>query len=327
MDTPLGTMRTVEGRPVLRFERRLAHPPEKVWRAVTDPAEMSHWFPAQVDTELRVGASMRFSFGDDKFDLGGKYTEGEILELTRPKVYAFRWADSVLRFELVPEVSGCRLVFTHTLSGTGTEGDRPSVARIAPGWDVCLDTMAARLDSAPAPKVDDVWVLDRAERYVEELGLGEGEVRAHPGGYLVRFERDLVQSVDQVWAALTEPADPDIGEPAVGSAPDVRFTNGYVPAGTVTEVEPPRVLEYTWLHEGAPAGRVRFELNNQEPIGCRLVVTQTLPSTWADLRATALAAWQTHLELLFAALHGDVRCPWPAERTEKLLQMYADRLG
>ena len=30
------TLRTVDDRAVLRMERRLAHPPEKVWRALTD---------------------------------------------------------------------------------------------------------------------------------------------------------------------------------------------------------------------------------------------------------------------------------------------------
>ena len=32
------TLETANDRPVLRFERRLAHSPEKVWKAITDPA-------------------------------------------------------------------------------------------------------------------------------------------------------------------------------------------------------------------------------------------------------------------------------------------------
>jgi uncharacterized protein YndB with AHSA1/START domain len=30
-------LRRIDGKPVLRFERVLAHPPAKVWRAVTEP--------------------------------------------------------------------------------------------------------------------------------------------------------------------------------------------------------------------------------------------------------------------------------------------------
>jgi uncharacterized protein YndB with AHSA1/START domain len=172
--------------------------------------------------------------------------------------------------------------------------------------------------------MEGAWWFERAERYVEDFGLGEGEVRESGDGYLVRFERDLVASVEQVWAALIEGHD---GALAVGTLPPLRSTNGYVPAGSVTEFEPPHLLEYASSHDNAPDGRVRFELRHQEPIGCRLVVTQTLPAQLAGLRATVLAAWQTYLELLFAALHGDVRCPWPTERTEELEKMYADGLS
>ena len=40
---------------MLRFERVLAHPPEQVFRAISEPAELRHWFPA----ERRVGAARR----------------------------------------------------------------------------------------------------------------------------------------------------------------------------------------------------------------------------------------------------------------------------
>lgn len=320
MEAPLGTLFTTGGRPVLRFERRLAHPPEKVWKAVTDPAEMAHWFPAGIETELKIGAPMLFSFGADRFDLGGAYADGEILELDPPKVYAFRWVDDVLRFELVPDAAGCLLVFTYVLNDTGTRNDLPSVARTAPGWDACLDAVVARLDGRDAPRPDGAWALDRAERYVEEFGLAEGDIRDADDGYLVRFERDLVQDVDQVWATLVEDA-----EPVPGHAPPLRFTHGHLEPGAITALDPPHVLEYAWLHDGTSDGRVRFALGRQEPLGCRLVVTQTLPAGATELQARALAAWQTHLELLFATLNGAQRC-WPYERTDELTKMYADRL-
>lgn len=317
MEQKSASLRVVDARPVLRFERRLRHSVDTVWNAITDPAEMAHWFPTAMRTTLRVGASITFDVGDGVEFL----SEGEILELDPPKVYAFRWADSVLRFELIPDADGCLLVFTHTLGGRGTWGDPPSAARQAAGWDGCLELLAARLDGRQK-SLDGPWWLERAEHYVEKFGLGEGEIRETENGYLVRFERDLVQPVDEVWNALVE------GQTLmIGGSPPARSTNGYVPAGPVTALDAPILLEYEWSGGNAPTGRVRFELKVQIPIGCRLVVTQTIPRTLAGLRATALAAWHTHLELLFAALHGDIRCPWPAERTEKLRAMYADRLG
>lgn len=79
MDQPRAALQTIDGKPVLRFQRRLGHPPHKVWKAISDPAELRHWFPAEVETELRPGAGMRFTFPDEApIDAGG---EGEILGL------------------------------------------------------------------------------------------------------------------------------------------------------------------------------------------------------------------------------------------------------
>ncbi|PXY19339.1 hypothetical protein BAY60_31760 [Prauserella muralis] len=305
---------------MLRFERRLAHPPEKVWRAVTEPAELAHWFPAAVSGRPAQGATLEFGFGEST-DSTVDYSEGTVTEFDPPRVFEFRWAGSTLRFEVVPDGEGSRLLFSHTLDGATTAGDRPSAARQAPGWDACLAALAARLDGHWAPEPDQRWFLERAERYVEAFGLGRGEVRDTGDGFLLRFERDLVQDRDTVWAALAEGDEPAIGEPA-----PVRFTHGYVEPGEVIAVEPRRIAEYGWRHDGEQAGRVRVELREQEPVGTRLVVTQTVPHRLAEVRATLLAAWQTHLELLFAALHGDVRCPWPAERTERLRADYARNL-
>ncbi|HET6399224.1 MAG TPA: SRPBCC domain-containing protein, partial [Candidatus Thermoplasmatota archaeon] len=35
----------------LRFERLLAHPPERVWAALTSPEDLKQWMPAQ---EVRI---------------------------------------------------------------------------------------------------------------------------------------------------------------------------------------------------------------------------------------------------------------------------------
>src|SRR5215211_1259069 len=59
--TKEGTLVHIEGRPALRFERRYAHPLERVWRAVTDPAEMAAWFPSNVEGERAVGAELVFA--------------------------------------------------------------------------------------------------------------------------------------------------------------------------------------------------------------------------------------------------------------------------
>ena len=97
--------------------------------------------------------------------------------------------------------------------------------------------------------------------------------------------------------------------------------------GLVAERPPPPCQQPGQDRAGAPwiVVRIRWELTADQTSGSRVTVTASVPSRLADLRAKLLAAYQTHLELFFAALNGDVR-PWPAERTEELEKRYAERL-
>jgi uncharacterized protein YndB with AHSA1/START domain len=281
---PWATLDTIGGKAVLRFERRLAHPPEKVFRAISDPAELAHWFPATVETELRAGAPIRFTFEQQDLDA----PDGEVLEVEPPKLLAYSWGDSVLRWEVVPDDAGCRLYFTHTLGDGDAWSGRIAAARHAAGWDVCLASLAARLDGAEPGEYD--W-LARDAAYMERFGLDEGEARDGA----VRFMRDLVQPAEAAWATLTEGA-----EPVVGDEPPARFTTAEFPAGAIVAVEPGRTLEYEWERDGAVAGRVRWELVEHD-LGSGLVLMHTLP---AELEPVALAAWKQHLRPLMAPLHG-----------------------
>ncbi|MEU3274578.1 SRPBCC family protein [Saccharomonospora sp. NPDC006951] len=267
MNQPLGTVTTFEGKPLLRFERTFPHPREKVWRAITDPAELAHWFPAEPDFEPFPGAPIRFGFpaGGDQSAFG----HGEVVEFDRPKVFAFRWADSMLRFELLPGEDGCTLVFTHLLNGTDTSGDLPSIARQAPGWDGCLGRLGCLLSGEDLPAVSGEWFLERAEEYIERFGLARGSVERHEHGRLIRFERDLVASTSDVWTLLT--GDEELRP---GAEPPVAFTHGYQRVGAITEVVASRVLEYAVPEDSPEPGRVRFELRDQLPIGTRLVLSQ-----------------------------------------------------
>ena len=56
----LGTLDGHDGHWSLTFVRRLPHPPEKVWRAVTEPAHLAAWFPQEIVGERRSGAALQF---------------------------------------------------------------------------------------------------------------------------------------------------------------------------------------------------------------------------------------------------------------------------
>jgi uncharacterized protein YndB with AHSA1/START domain len=137
------TLETMNGKPVLRFERRLAHSPEKVWKALTDPAELAHWFPQDIEGPFAPGAALRFVFRGTPPSLGGEVItdfKGEVLELDPPRLLSYTWGEDTLRFQLTPDGDGCVLVFTDTLA------ERGKAARDGAGWHVCLDALDARLD-------------------------------------------------------------------------------------------------------------------------------------------------------------------------------------
>jgi uncharacterized protein YndB with AHSA1/START domain len=287
------TLDTVDGRPVLRMERRLAHPPEKVWRALTEPAHLNQWYPFTVTAlELRVGGRIAFDDG------GGTTVEGRVTELDPPRVFAFtqdptavlpREGENHLRFELRPDGDGCLLVFTHAFH------DRPHAAANAAGWDACLDALEAVVDGKPVEPP--ASLVGRHEAYVEAFGLNRGAAEPTPDGWRVRFERQLMQQpVDKVWQEL------DANGAVVGGPPPPATTTAEVPSGTVTAVQAPRLLEYEWQAADGPGGRVRWELAT-DPAGARMVLTQTGPGELAGERPTALAAWQAHLDRLARRLH------------------------
>lgn len=154
-----GTLQSVDGRFILRFERRLAHPADRVWQALTEPARLAAWFPARVEIDLALGGTMRFIFPNGE----GPTLDGTIAELDPPHVLAYDWGDSFLRWESRPDGQGCVLVFTDAFD------DRGSAAKFAAGWHVCLDALASALEGAPATPSHDRWI-ELHEGYVQSFG-------------------------------------------------------------------------------------------------------------------------------------------------------------
>ena len=147
-------------RSTLRFDRVLAHGRDRVWEAVTDPAELEQWFPAAVAYEPRVGAPMQFDFGGEH---GLDVWPGEVLEWDPPHGFAFLWGQDELRFELSDHGDGTRLVFTHSFPH---EPGKPG--RDAAGWAACFESFDALLDGREKPGPD-TW-REHAERYADEFG-------------------------------------------------------------------------------------------------------------------------------------------------------------
>ena len=152
----------IEKRPTLRFERRIAHPVEAVWRAVTEPAELAHWFPCEVEVDLRVGGRMRFVFPQMALPDTASTMLGEVTELDPPRRFSFLWGEDHLHFALEPIEDGaaCVLLFTVELDSAD------KAARDGAGWHTSLDGLERRLAGAQvAPLSDDDSWKDHYEEY------------------------------------------------------------------------------------------------------------------------------------------------------------------
>jgi uncharacterized protein YndB with AHSA1/START domain len=131
-----GQLEETDGTWRLRFERTLAHPPEKVWRALTEPEHLEAWFPTTIEGGLEAGAELRFRHRHRDLPL----MEGEMIACDPPLLLEFRWGPDMLRFVLEPDGAGTRLTLTDTLEDLG------KAARDGAGWHVCLDQLAHHLD-------------------------------------------------------------------------------------------------------------------------------------------------------------------------------------
>jgi predicted 3-demethylubiquinone-9 3-methyltransferase (glyoxalase superfamily)/uncharacterized protein YndB with AHSA1/START domain len=131
-----------DGRSVLRFERTLDHPIERVWSALTQTDDLRCWHPSPFELERRIGGRVDFLP-----PAGNAFADGQVTAYEPPRLLAYSWGEDHLRWELTPHDSGTRLVLTHTFD------DGLKAARDAAGWHLCLDGLAVLLsgydDRAP----------------------------------------------------------------------------------------------------------------------------------------------------------------------------------
>jgi len=152
-----GTLERAGDRWRLRFTRRLAHTPDKVWRAIVEPAHRDTWFPQRIVGAWSVGAPLKFvsDFGD--FD-------GEVLAYQPPALVEFRWGTDQIRLEVSPDGEGTLLTLLDTFDEQG------KAARDAAGWHVCLDALESELSgSEPASDTGTRWNAVHPG-YVAEFG-------------------------------------------------------------------------------------------------------------------------------------------------------------
>jgi uncharacterized protein YndB with AHSA1/START domain len=144
---------------VIRFERRLNHPIDRVWTAITEPEQLKQWLAA-ADIDPIPGGNYTLHFDNTKEVLPGR-----IIKYEPPHLFEHTFgedANGVVRWELSPERDGCKLRLSHTVYATG------EMANFLSGWHTHLELLEDVLRDAPRPWSWDRWHEHKA-RYAERV--------------------------------------------------------------------------------------------------------------------------------------------------------------
>jgi uncharacterized protein YndB with AHSA1/START domain len=155
--------------------RDLAHPPAKVWKALTDPEHLREWAPFESDRNLGVVGTAKLS------TVGAPHvTETRVKRADAPKALEYDWGGGDIRWELEPLAGGTRLTLWANI-------DRRFISMGAAGWHVCLDVLDRLLAGQPigrmaGPEVMNFggWQRLNAE-YAKQFGVETPGWPSRPG--------------------------------------------------------------------------------------------------------------------------------------------------
>ena len=126
---------------ILRFERRLAHTPERVWAAITEPGQIEAWW-GRATVDLTPGGTMRIEWLNTDEDANSVTMPASITELDPPRLLEIEGEPhGTLRFELEPDGDGTLLRFT-----TRSQIPDEFRAKVLAGWHFHLDALGDLLD-------------------------------------------------------------------------------------------------------------------------------------------------------------------------------------
>lgn len=128
----------------LVLTKNLRHSPDKVWDALTDPAQLREWAPFDADGDMgnkgnvvtltTVGAP------------SPHVTETKITRADKPELLEYNWGGFDMRWKLEPSGEGTRLTLWTNIA-------RPFIAMGAAGWHICLDVLDHLLDGDPLGRI------------------------------------------------------------------------------------------------------------------------------------------------------------------------------
>lgn len=162
---------------------------------------------------------------------------------------------------------------------------------------------------------------------MSQADVKPGKILRLENAYQARLERSLGCDPDKVWTMLTEPQAlaqwlaPGTIDLRKGGRVHLDFSDsGTVIDSTVLQIEPLRLIEYSWSSVGEPERPLRWELERVDA-GSHLVLTLRVPAD-EDV-ARACAGFDAHLEMFVAALEG-VSIRFPVDHFLEARRLYLE---
>jgi uncharacterized protein YndB with AHSA1/START domain len=113
--------------------RELRHSPEKVWQALTDPAQLREWAPFEADGNLGTVGTVNLTWVGTQRTL-----ETTVTRADATKVLEY----NDIRWELEASGGGTRLTLWHSI-------DRRFISWGAAGWHIAFDVLDRLLSGTP----------------------------------------------------------------------------------------------------------------------------------------------------------------------------------
>jgi uncharacterized protein YndB with AHSA1/START domain len=124
--------------------RELRHSPEKVWKALTDPAHLCEWAPFVADGNLgAVGNTVKLTTVAVPRPT---VSETIVTRADAPELLEYKWGDFDMRWKLEALGGGTRLTLW-------TNIDRRFIAMGAAGWHICFDVLDHLLSGTPIGRI------------------------------------------------------------------------------------------------------------------------------------------------------------------------------
>ena len=168
-----GSLTPVEGGWELRFERRLRHSPERVWRILTTPEGLACWL-AEAEIDLVPGGAMTLHFRqpDHEFmpDTPDRRRQANRVLTVRPhSLFEHTFGEneaSIVSWRLAPDGDGTHLTLIHRVPESWAGARR----NVLSGWHYHMEGFDDAARGQRHPWVWDVWFALR-DAYAERFGL------------------------------------------------------------------------------------------------------------------------------------------------------------